>query len=133
MASARRSTSWAAARSTPTADPAHELLRHAGMAWLRDLAWPVGSAILDGEAVAGDGNEGIHSVFVERGKAGGAMAVVLFDVLQLDGRNEAVGVPDRHGRTALVAWPRGHRLAVGQPSAAGSMSLPVAAPIYGCR
>jgi ATP-dependent DNA ligase len=57
------------------------------MAWLRELAWPVDSAILDGEAVAGDGNEGIQAVFHERGRAGGAMAVILFDVLKLDGQD----------------------------------------------
>ena len=36
-----------------------ELLDHAGMAWLRELRWPVDTAVLDGEAVAGDGHEGI--------------------------------------------------------------------------
>ena len=42
--------------------PGLDLLRHAGMAWLRELAWPVESAIFDGEAVAGDGNEGIQAI-----------------------------------------------------------------------
>src|SRR6185369_11775364 len=51
--------------------PGLDLLRHTGMAWLRELAWPVGSAIFDAEAVAGDGNEGIQAVFHERGRAGG--------------------------------------------------------------
>jgi bifunctional non-homologous end joining protein LigD len=67
--------------------PGHELLRHPGFAFLRDLAWPMDTAILDGEAVAGDGHEGIQSVFAERGKARGAMAVVLFDVLHLGGQD----------------------------------------------
>jgi bifunctional non-homologous end joining protein LigD len=67
--------------------PGLDLLRHAGMAWLRDLAWPVESAIFDGEAVAGDGNEGIQAVFHERDRAGGAMAVILFDLLSLDGQS----------------------------------------------
>jgi ATP-dependent DNA ligase len=49
--------------------PGLDLLRDAGMAWLRELAWPVESAILDGEAVAGDGNEGIQAVF-PRARAG---------------------------------------------------------------
>ena len=62
-----------------------DLLRHAGMAWLRELTWPVTSAVLDGEAVAGDGHEGIQAVFAERDKPGGAMAFMAFDVLELAG------------------------------------------------
>jgi ATP-dependent DNA ligase len=57
------------------------------MAWLRDIAWPFESAIFDGEACAGDGHEGIDSVFVERKRPGGDMALVLFDLLHLDGRS----------------------------------------------
>src|SRR5262245_10390151 len=38
--------------------PGLDLLRHAGMAWLRETVWPVESAVLDGEACAGDGLEG---------------------------------------------------------------------------
>src|SRR5215475_10707935 len=38
--------------------PGRDLLRHAGMAWLRDLRWPMDTAVLDGEACAGDGHEG---------------------------------------------------------------------------
>ncbi len=34
--------------------PGRDLLRHPGMAWLREIAWPFGSAVLDGEAVAGE-------------------------------------------------------------------------------
>ena len=80
--------------------PGHELLRHAGMAWLRDLHWPVKSAILDGEAVAGDGHEGIQSVFEARGTAGSAMAVVLFDLLLL-GNQDVMGEPWRDRRKRL--------------------------------
>jgi hypothetical protein len=54
--------------------PGRELLRHPGMAWLGEIAWPFASAVLAGEAVAGDGHEGIHSVFEERNKAGGDLA-----------------------------------------------------------
>jgi ATP-dependent DNA ligase len=57
------------------------------MAWLRELSWPVGSAVFDGEAVAGDGNEGIQAVFHERHRPGGSMAVILFDVLELGGQD----------------------------------------------
>jgi bifunctional non-homologous end joining protein LigD len=67
--------------------PGHELLRHPGFAFLREFAWPVDSAILDGEAVAGDGYEGIQSVFEERAKSDGAMAVVLFDLLHVNGQD----------------------------------------------
>jgi len=63
------------------------LLKLPGFAFLRELAWPVDSAILDGEAVAGDGHEGIQSVFEARSTAGSAMAVVLFDVLHLSGQD----------------------------------------------
>jgi bifunctional non-homologous end joining protein LigD len=64
-----------------------DLLRHAGMTWLRDVAWPFRSAVLDGEAVAGDGHEGIQAVFAGRKRVGGDMALVLFDVLRLDGHD----------------------------------------------
>jgi ATP-dependent DNA ligase len=57
-----------------------DLLRHAGMAWLRDLRWAFDSAVLDGEACAGDGHEGIQAVFEERNKVGGDMSLVLFDL-----------------------------------------------------
>jgi ATP-dependent DNA ligase len=43
-----------------------DLLEHAGMAWLKEIAWPFDSAIFDGEACAGDGHEGIQAVFTER-------------------------------------------------------------------
>jgi ATP-dependent DNA ligase len=42
--------------------PGRDLLRHHGMAWLREITWP---GILDGEACAGDGHEGIQAVFEE--------------------------------------------------------------------
>src|SRR5262245_12192777 len=64
-----------------------DLLQHAGMAWLREMRWPFASAVLDGEAVAGDGHEGIQAVFEERNKGGGDMAFVAFDVLRLAGRD----------------------------------------------
>jgi ATP-dependent DNA ligase len=67
--------------------PGHELLRHTGMAWLRELRWPVESAVLDGEVVAGDGHEGIQSVFEARSSAGSPMEAVLFDVLQVGGQD----------------------------------------------
>jgi len=67
--------------------PGLDLLPHAGMAWLRELAWPVESAIFDGEAVARDGNEGIQAIFHERHRAGGAMAMIAFDLLSLDGQS----------------------------------------------
>ncbi len=80
--------------------PGRDLLGHPGMTWLKELAWPIDTAVLDGEAVAGDGHEGIQSVFAERGKAGGAMAVVLFDVLHL-GRQDVMREPWRDRRKRL--------------------------------
>ena len=67
--------------------PGNELLRHPGFAFLRELEWPVDSTILDGEAVAGDGHEGVQSVFAERGKVSGAMAFGAFDVLHVGGQD----------------------------------------------
>jgi hypothetical protein len=40
--------------------------------------------VLDGEAVAGDGHEGIQAVFTERNRVGGDLAFLAFDVLELD-------------------------------------------------
>jgi ATP-dependent DNA ligase len=80
--------------------PGRELLRHPGMAWLQGIAWPLASAVLDGEAVAGDGHEGIYSVFEERNKTGGDLAFLAFDVLELDGRS----VMREPGRTAASGW-----------------------------
>ncbi len=57
------------------------------MAWLRDLRWPVDQAVLDGEAVAGDGNEGVQDVFAQRGRPDGAMAVMVLDLLHLAGQD----------------------------------------------
>jgi len=67
--------------------PGRELLTLPSFAFLRELGWPVDSAVLDGEAVAGDGHEGIQSAFEARGQAGSAMAVVLFDTLHVDGQD----------------------------------------------
>ena len=51
------------------------------MAWLKALAWPVGAAVFDGEAYAGDGHEGIYTVFEARTKPGTDMSFVAFDLL----------------------------------------------------
>jgi ATP-dependent DNA ligase len=51
-------------------------------------AWrPVAPAVLDGEAVAGDGTEGIQAVFEARHRPGSPMAFAAFDLLQLGGHN----------------------------------------------
>ena len=54
-------------------------------AWLRKLPWPVASTARDGEAVAGDGSEGIQAVFEARHRARSPMAFAAFDLLELDG------------------------------------------------
>ena len=48
--------------------PGRELIRLPGLAWLREIRWPIASAVLDGEAVAGDGSEGIQAVFEARNR-----------------------------------------------------------------
>jgi ATP-dependent DNA ligase len=67
--------------------PGRELIRLPGLVWLRDIRWPVASAVLDGEAVAGDGSEGIQAVFEARPRAGSPMAFAAFDLLDLDGHS----------------------------------------------
>ena len=61
--------------------PGRELIRLPGLAWLREIRWPVASAVLDGEVVAGDGSEGIQAVFEARHRSGSPMAFTAFDVL----------------------------------------------------
>ena len=53
-----------------------DLLWHAGMAWLPDMPWFIASAVLDGDAVASNGHEGVQAVFTERDKPGGDMAFI---------------------------------------------------------
>jgi bifunctional non-homologous end joining protein LigD len=66
--------------------PGRDRLRHPGMAWLRTVAWPVEAAVLDGEACAGDGCEGIQAIFEERNRTGGDMSFLAFDLLELNGQ-----------------------------------------------
>ena len=89
--------------------PGRELLGLPGFAFLRELTWPVESGIFDGEAVAGDGHEGIHSVFEARGTAGSAMAVVLFDVLHVAGQ-DVLREPWRDRRKRLESVVEGAAL-----------------------
>jgi ATP-dependent DNA ligase len=70
------------------------------MAWLLDIAWPISSAVFDGEACAGDGHEGIQSVFIERERADGAMALVVFDVMHV-GHTSVMREPWRDRRKRL--------------------------------
>src|SRR5262249_19687371 len=84
-----------------------DLLRHAGMAWLRDIAWPFDAAVLDGEACAGDGHEGIQAVFSERRRPDGAMSLVFFDLLALDaggGMRGPCRTAASDGRTSWSVW-----------------------------
>lgn len=80
--------------------PGRELIRLRGLAWLRELRWPVASAVLDGEAVAGDGSEGIQAVFEARHRVGSPMAVAAFDLLEVDGLR-VMGEPWTARRTRL--------------------------------
>jgi bifunctional non-homologous end joining protein LigD len=67
--------------------PSRELIRLPGLAWLRDVRWAIASAVLDGEAVAGDGSEGIQAVFEARHRPGSQIAFAAFDLLELDGQS----------------------------------------------
>jgi hypothetical protein len=67
--------------------PGRELIGLSGLAWLREVRWPIASAVLDGEAVAGDGSEGIQAVFEARNRHGSPMAFTAFDLLELDGQS----------------------------------------------
>jgi ATP-dependent DNA ligase len=67
--------------------PGREMIRLPGLAWLRDVRWPIASAVLDGEAVADDGSEGIQAVFEARNRPGSPMAFTAFDLLELDGQS----------------------------------------------
>jgi bifunctional non-homologous end joining protein LigD len=67
--------------------PGRELIRLPGLAWLRDIRWSVASAVLDAEAVASDGSEGIQAVFEARTRPGSPMAFARFDLLELDGHS----------------------------------------------
>src|SRR5688572_6186271 len=64
-----------------------ELIHLPGLAWLREIRWPAASAVLDGEAVAGDGSQGIQAVFQARHRSGNLMAFTVFDLLTLEGRS----------------------------------------------
>jgi ATP-dependent DNA ligase len=65
--------------------PGRELVRLRGLAWLRDVRWPVKAAILDGELFSGEGRDGIDAILAARNGDGADVAFAAFDVLQLDG------------------------------------------------
>ena len=80
--------------------PGRELIRLPGLAWLRELRWPVASAVLDGEALAGDGSEGIRAVFEARTRPGSPMVAAAYDLLELDGAR-VMGEPSTARRKRL--------------------------------
>ncbi len=68
--------SYTSARAAPRISTADRASISSGIpAWpsLREIVWPFRSAILDGEAGAGDGHEGIQAVFEQWNKIVGAM------------------------------------------------------------
>jgi bifunctional non-homologous end joining protein LigD len=62
------------------------LLNHAGLAWLRDVRWPVSQVVLDGEVCGDTGSDGIQSVLEARGRRNAVTTFLAFDVLAVDGR-----------------------------------------------
>ena len=64
-----------------------DLLRHAGLAWLRDVRWPVRQAVLDGEVCGETGSDGIQAVLEARGRRNGVTSFVGFDLLQVSGQD----------------------------------------------
>jgi ATP-dependent DNA ligase len=63
------------------------LLNHAGLAWLRDVWWPVTQAVLDSEVCGDTGSDGIQSVLEARGRRNAVTSFLAFDVLSVDGRD----------------------------------------------
>jgi bifunctional non-homologous end joining protein LigD len=63
-----------------------DLLRDAGLAWLRDVRWPVAQAVLDGEVCGETGSDGIQMALEARGRPDAQTCLLAFDVLALDGR-----------------------------------------------
>jgi ATP-dependent DNA ligase len=47
-----------------------DLLRHAGLAWLQEVGWPVTQVVLDGEVCGETGSDGIQVVLEARGRLG---------------------------------------------------------------
>jgi ATP-dependent DNA ligase len=64
-----------------------DLLRHAGIAWLRNLRWPIDQTILDGELCGETGSDGIQAVLEARGRRSSVTAFLAFDVLQVAGQD----------------------------------------------
>jgi bifunctional non-homologous end joining protein LigD len=64
-----------------------DLLRHTGLAWLREVRWPVAQAVLDGELCGESGSDGIRAVLEARGRKDGVSSFLAFDVLQLEGKD----------------------------------------------
>jgi len=54
--------------------PGRELRRHRGLAWLRDVRWPLSAAIRDGELFSGEGAEGIDAILTARNGDGSGVA-----------------------------------------------------------
>src|SRR5262249_44454874 len=64
-----------------------DLLRHAGLTWLREVRWPVAHAVLDGELCGESGSDGIQAVLEARGRKDGVTSFLAFDVLRLEGKD----------------------------------------------
>jgi len=67
-----------------------DLLRHAGLAWLREVRWPVTQVVLDGEVCGETGSDGIQAVLEARGRPDSLTCFLAFDILAVDGREVMV-------------------------------------------
>ena len=85
--------------------PGRDLLRHAGMAWLREARWPTDTTVLDGEACAGDGHEGTQAVFELRSTSRTGWGRLIVSLSVLAACSPGIGIYNKPGLT-YTEWKR---------------------------
>jgi hypothetical protein len=75
------------------------------MVWLRALFRPVDGAVLDGEACAGDGHEGIHAVFELKSTSRTGWGPLVMSFSLLAACSPGMGIYDKPGLT-YTEWKR---------------------------
>jgi hypothetical protein len=81
--------------------PGRSLLAHAGLAWLHDVQWPVGYAVLDGEVCGDTGSDGIQTVLEARCRRDAVTSFLAFDVLSVGGHRRRAGLQAHCGRARV--------------------------------